>query len=111
MLTFERSQFGAVRLVEVAGRLDEGESARLLDVIGEEVAAGARRISLEMSEVGHIDGAGLFALMQALKLTRRHGGVLSLAQPSDAVREALAASALDQLLRIYDTRAEALAPL
>ncbi|MCY3574965.1 MAG: STAS domain-containing protein [Chloroflexi bacterium] len=108
MLTFELSQYGAVRLVEIAGRLDESESARLLAIVGEAIAAGARRIILEMSAVEHIGEAGLFTLMQALKLARRNSAALSLAQPSDAVREALAASALGQLLRIYDSRAEAL---
>lgn len=108
MLTFELSRTGAISLVEVAGRLDDSEIFRLSEVIGEEIAAGARRITLDMRAIDHIGEAGLFALMQALKLARRNGGVLCLAQPSDAVREALAASALDQLVRIFDTRAEAL---
>ncbi len=108
MLTFELSRTGAISLVEVAGRLDDSESGRLPGVIGGEIAAGARRIVLDMGAIGHMGEAGVFALMQALKLVRRNGGVLCLAQPSDAVREAMAASALDQLVRIYDTRAEAL---
>lgn len=111
MLTFELSRTGAVSLVEVAGRLDDSESVRLSAVIGEEIAAGARRITLDMSEIDYMGEAGLFALMQALKLARRNGGVLCLAQPSDAVREALAASALDQLIQSFDTRAEALGAL
>lgn len=108
MLTFELSRTGAVSLVEAAGRLDDSETFRLSEVIGEEIAAGASRIALDMREIDHIGEAGLFALMQALKLARSNRGVLCLAQPSDAVREALAVSALDQLVRIYDTRAEAL---
>ncbi|MCY4466615.1 MAG: STAS domain-containing protein [Chloroflexi bacterium] len=108
MLTFELSRYGAVSLVEVGGRLDDSESFRLSAVIGEELEAGARKIALDMSAIDDIGEAGLFALMQALKLARRNGGVLCLAQPSDAVRAALAASALDQLIRIYDSRAEAL---
>lgn len=109
MLTFELSRYGAVSLVEVAGRLAEGESDRLYAVIGAEFAAGARRITLDMGAVDEMGEAGLFALMQALKLTRRKGGALCLAQPSDAVREALALSALDQLVQVFDSRAEALA--
>lgn len=111
MLTFELSRYGAVSLVEVAGRLDDSESLRLSAVVGEELAAGARRIALDMSEIDYMSETGLFALMQALQLARRNRGALCLAQPSDAVREALAASALDQLIRSFDTRAEALAAL
>ncbi|MCY4146517.1 MAG: STAS domain-containing protein [Chloroflexi bacterium] len=108
MLTFELSRTGAASLFEVAGRLDGSDSARLCAAVGAELAVGARRIVLDMSEVAAVGEAGLFALMQALKLTRRNGGVLCLAQPSDAVREALAASALDQLVQPFETRAQAL---
>lgn len=111
MLTFELSRTGAVSLLEVAGQLDAGESFRLPAVIGEEIAAGARRLALDMSEIDYLGEAGLFALMQSLKLARRNGSVVCLAQPSDAVREALAASGLDQLIQTFDTLAEALGAL
>ncbi len=111
MLTFELSRSGAASLVEVAGQLDADESIRLPAVIGAEIAAGARRLALDMSEIDYLGEAGLFALMQALKLARRNGSVVCLAQPSDAVREVLAASGLDQLVPSFDTRAEALAAL
>ena len=109
MLTFELSRYGAVSLVEVAGRLDDSEAGRLYTVVGDELTAGARRVMLDMDAIEEIGESGLFALMQALKLARRNGVTLSLAQPSDAVREALTLSALDQLFQVFDSRAEALA--
>ena len=74
-----------------------------------ELDAGARRLALDMSGVSHLGESVAFQLMRALKQARRRGSHICIAQPSDAVREALAVSMLDQLIPIYESTAEGLA--
>ncbi len=109
MLTIETSRKGANSVIEMAGRLEGDACQQFAEAIRDEIAAGARRLALDMGGVSAISEAGIFQLMRALKLARSQGGDLCVAQPSDAVRQALAVSALDQLLQVYDSTAEALA--
>ena len=108
-MTIETSRQGAASVIEIDGAVDSESSERLLAAVRESIDAGVRRITLDMSAVEAIGDEGLFALMQAMKRMRRHGGDINIAQPSDAVREALALSELDKLIRVFDSRADAIA--
>ena len=108
-MAIETSRQGASSLIEIDGAFSKESCDRLLATTRGEIEAGARLITLDMSAVDSIRDDGLFALMQACKIARRHGGIINIAQPSDAAREALALSELDQLIRVFDSRAEAIA--
>ena len=108
-MAIETSRQGASSLIEIDGAFSKESCDRLLATAREEIVAGVKRITLDMGAVDSIGECELFALMQAFKLARRHGGIINIAQPSDAAREALALSELDQLIRVFDSRAEAIA--
>ena len=89
-------------MFELAGKLDDAAGKQLIAALRRDVESGARRVALDMSHIESIDEAGLFQLMQALKLVARVDGEVVIASPSDAAREALAVSALDQLMRVEE---------
>jgi len=109
MLEIEGGRQGTVMLVEVSGRLDRASAERLGDFLRAEVDAGERRLLLDMQGLDYLGLDGLWELMTALKHARRARGDLRLARPSDRAREALVAAGLDEIFRIYETQAEALA--
>lgn len=68
-------------------------------------AGGLERIDL--AAVAEIDGAGLQLLLSLCQLARRDGRPLSIVNPSDPVREALALIGAQALANVADADREA----
>lgn len=94
-------------VVRVNGELDMETRPQLQDFLHDVVDSGARQVVLDMSEVPFVDSSGLGVLVDVLKLLRDKGGRLSLAAVQSTVRTVLAQSAVDQVLDLYDTVADA----
>lgn len=109
MININYSSFGQVGVGEVAGQLDQSGTAALAQVMEDALAAGARSLVLDLSGLTALDIAGLRGLNSALKRTRRAGGDLRLAAPSDPALESLQASRLDEIFKIYETAQAAIA--
>ncbi|MBW8485727.1 STAS domain-containing protein [Actinomadura parmotrematis] len=104
---------GPVLVVTVAGELDYRVAAPLYDWVAERAAGGpgeARRVVLDLADVGFCDSAGLNTLIRVWRLV--HGGAgrdLVLAAVPPSLRELLASTGLDAHIARADSAAGALA--
>ena len=108
-MRLERSSHGNILIIEAGGRVDRISAEQLGAFLSYEIEAGGRSLVLDLQRVDSMGQDGLWELMSALKQVRRARGDLRLAQPSDRVREALEMSGLDELFRIYESQADAVA--
>ena len=76
-------------VIDMSGEVDVlliPSFARCLDEV---IAAGHRRVVLDMGEVEFIDSAGLSAIVRAYKRMARHHGSLRMRGPSPRIRRVL----------------------
>jgi anti-sigma B factor antagonist len=98
-----------VTVVQPAGRLDLLSAAGLRQRLAQEIAAGRRRLVVDLAQVTFVDSSGLGALIGGLKAARLAGGDLRIARPGEQARIVLELTTLDRVLRPYPTVEEALA--
>jgi anti-anti-sigma factor len=103
------SRNGGVAVVRSVGRLDLLSAAEVKQRLTDAVAAGRRRLVVDLGGVDFIDSSGLGALIGGLKAARLAGGDLRIARPSEQARTILELTTLDRVLRPYATVEEALA--
>lgn len=108
-MRIERSSHGNILIIEAGGRVDRLSAEQLGSFLMYEINAGGRKLVLDLQRVDSMGQDGLWEMMSALKRARRADGDLRLAQPSDRVREALEMSGLDEIFRIYESQADAVA--
>ena len=108
-MRIERSNRGRILLIEAGGSIDRASAEQLGSFLQYEIDTGKRCLVLDLQDVTSLGQDGLWELATALKRVRHIRGDLRLAQPSDRVREALEMSGLDQLFRVFDSLADALA--
>lgn len=108
-MRIERSSYGNILIIEAGGRVDRASAEQLGSFLAYEIDAGGRNLVLDLQRVDSMGQDGLWEMMSALKRVRRAEGDIRLAQPSDRVREALQMSGLDEIFRIYESRADAVA--
>jgi anti-sigma B factor antagonist len=99
---------GDVAVVRLAGRLDFGVAADAKRAFADAVAAGHRRLAIDLSGVGFVDSSGLSSLVSGLRATRQAGGDLRIAAPNEQLSALLSLTSLDQVFRLYPTVDEAL---
>jgi anti-anti-sigma factor len=103
------SQPGGIGVVRPIGRLDLLTAPEVRQHVAQAIAAGSRRLIIDLAEVQFIDSSGLAALISGLKTARLAGGDLRIARPNDQARFLFELTRLDQVLRPYPTVEEALA--
>lgn len=108
-MRIERSRHGNILVVEAGGNVDRTSAEQLGAFLQYEIESGKRFLVLDLQSVSNMGQDGLWEMATALKRARRARGDLRLAQPSDRVRDALEMSGLDQIFRVFDTLADALA--
>lgn len=108
-MRIERSRHGNISVIEAGGRVDRASAEQLGSFLAYEIDNGGRNLVLDLQRVDSMGQDGLWEMMSALKRARRAEGDLRLAQPSDRVLEALEMSGLDEIFRIYESLAAAIA--
>lgn len=108
-MRLERSNHGNILVVEAGGNIDSASAEQLGSFLQYELEAGKRYLVLDLQRVDSIGQDGLWEMATALKRARRCRGDLRLAQPSDRAREAIEMSGLDQIFRIFESQADAVA--
>ena len=108
-MQLERSNQGNILVIEAGGTIDTTSAEQLGSFLEYEIHAGKRFLVLDLGRVDSLSHEGLWQMATALKRARQASGDLRLAQPSDRVRDALEMSGLDQLFRIFDSQADAVA--
>ncbi len=94
-------------IVAIAGSLDSTtspEAQKKLDA----VLAGAKKVTLDFSQLDYISSAGLRVLLGAAKQLRASGGTLRMFGLNQSVREVFEISGFSAILSVYPTEAEAL---
>lgn len=97
-------------VVEVAGEVDIRSAAVLGARLDELVAAEAPPyVVLDLSRVGFVDSSGLGSIVRGHKRVRAAQGRLALVVDDAAIRRLFEMCAIDRVLRLHRTLAEALA--
>jgi Anti-anti-sigma regulatory factor (antagonist of anti-sigma factor) len=103
---------GDVTIVDLEGRLAAGGGDSVLRrVLGELVAAGRRRVLVNLERVTTLDSSGIGELVAGWKRLRREGGQLAILRPGDRARHTLHLSQLLPLLAVFETEEDALQAL
>ena len=103
------SRPGGVAVVRLQGRLDSAAAAAARRGLNQVVAAGYRRLVIDLHDVDYLDSSGLLSLINGLKATRQVGGDLRIARADAAAGPVIEMADLDRVFRIYPTVEEAVA--
>jgi anti-sigma B factor antagonist len=96
-------EHGPVALLIASGDFSGDASDSFRRIAGERIAAGARSVVLDVSNVTLADSAALECLLWLSEETARTGGALRLVSPQHAVREALRLTRLSDRFECADT--------
>jgi anti-anti-sigma factor len=97
--------------IVLAGRLDSATVGGVEVPFTGAVAAGGRSVALDLTGLDFLSSLGIRLLLSAARVVTRRGGRVVLFGAQPMVAEVLAAMALDQVLPLVPTEAEALARL
>lgn len=90
----------------LTGELDTGSIPALCELTSQVLAEGSRHLVMDLSAVTRCDDASFFTLLGIRQAIHQTGGSLILANPSPPVQDALARSALRDLLPLHDVLAK-----
>jgi anti-sigma B factor antagonist len=90
-----------VSVLDVSGRITIGEgSSGLREAVHALLEQGARKILLNLHEVGYIDSSGIGELVRTYTSIRSHGGQVRLVSPSKRVSDLLQMTKLSAVFEI-----------
>lgn len=108
-LKISSRQVDGVAVVELSGRIVLGEESNALrEQIKGLLAAGQKKIVLNLAEVSYIDSAGLGALVAAHHSARMQGASLKLANLGTKFQEILQVTKLITVFEVHDNEAAAI---
>ena len=109
-LKITSSEVDGVSLVALNGRIVLGEeSTALREKLKSLIAAGKKKIGLNMAEIDYIDSSGLGALVAAHLSAQNAGGSIRLCNLGQKFHEVLQLTKLLTVFDVYDTEAAAVA--
>ena len=108
-MTVRDEKLGEVWAVTPAGRIDSVTSPSFEEAIGRGLAAGERRVVVDLGGVEYISSAGLRVLLVAAKRLRDAGGRLVLCRLNEPVRQVFDLAGFLPLFAIEASREGALA--
>lgn len=107
-LKISSRQVDGVGVVELSGRIVLGEESNAMrEQIKGMLAAGQKKIVLNLADVSYIDSAGLGALVAAHHSARTQGASLKLAHLGQKFQEILQVTKLLTVFEVHDTEAAA----
>ena len=107
-LKITNRQVDGVGVVELSGRIVLGEESNAMrEQIKGMLAAGQKKIVLNLADVSYIDSAGLGALVAAHHSARTQGASLKLAHLGQKFQETLQVTKLLTVFEVHDTEAAA----
>lgn len=93
---------GGVTVIDLSGKITLGEgSVGLRDAVRDAMAAGSKKILLNVADVNYIDSAGLGELVSAYTSVKNAGGELKLMNLSKKVKDLLV---ITKLLTVFDVK-------
>ena len=106
-MTMTTRQVGPVTIVDINGRVVREGSASLRDLLTNLLAAGRKKILLNLAGTSQVDTAGLAYLVSGLVSARKQQGELKLLSPAKMVREVIQITKLDTVFHIIDDESAA----
>ena len=108
-LNIKQRQAGDVSILDLDGQVRMGDSATALrGAIRGLVAAGNKRILLNLAGVKYIDSGGIGELIANYTTVGRGGGQMKLLNLTDKVQDLLVITKLLTVFDVYENEAEAL---
>jgi anti-sigma B factor antagonist len=105
----EAARLGSsVRLISLSGEIDLHAAPRLDEELYQAIAAGARRIVVDLTAATFIDSSVLGLLLRAATRLRETGGELVIVCDRGTIRRVFEVSGLDRTFPIEASLAEAL---
>ena len=103
-------QVDGITIVDLSGRITLGEGSVVLrDTIRDVVAAGNKKILLNLGDVTYIDSSGIGELVSSFTSVRNQGGELKLLNLTKKVLDLLQITKLYTVFDINDDEAQAVA--
>ena len=100
---------GDVTVIDAVGRITLGEGASSLrDTIRELVAAGEKKLLLNLAEVSYIDSSGIGELVSAFTTVTNQGGQLKLLHLTKRIQDLLQITKLYTVFEVFDDEAHAI---
>jgi anti-sigma B factor antagonist len=109
-LTVHTEQHDDVVVVSVAGELDMATAPQLQDEITDLLDRGYKQFVFDLDNLSFCDSTGLSVFIRTKNNCDEANGQVRLAAPQRAVLRVLQVSGLTEVLKIYPTAADALAP-
>jgi anti-sigma B factor antagonist len=99
---FGTRQLGGLVIVDVSGRLQAGESTRMLHAVIKELAgAGHKNVLLNLGDTSYVDSAGIGEMVSACTHLRNLGGDMRLFSPQPRVAHLFEITKVNYLFAIF----------
>ena len=103
-------EVSGVSVLDIEGRIVLGEESNAFrEKVKALLAAGKKKIILNLAQVGYIDSAGLGTLVATFHSARSQGATLKLTNLGSKFKEVLQVTKLMTVFDTYDTEAAAIA--
>lgn len=93
--------YNGVAILSVNGQLDSAATSQFSQAVAEQVASGYYRLVLDLKKVDFLNSVAVKAMIEAVQLTRRHGGDFRLANARARVKQVLNLAGVDVLIKAY----------
>jgi anti-sigma B factor antagonist len=101
-------EVSGVTIVDLSGKITLGEGGKTLrDEVHTLLAAGSKKIVLNLADVNYIDSSGLGELVSAYTAVKNAGGELKLLNLTSKVRDLLVITKLVTVFDVKDDEASA----
>jgi anti-sigma B factor antagonist len=101
-------ELDAITIVDIKGRITIGEgNVMLREIMVGLLAKGKKHVLLNMTDVAHLDSAGIGELVCSHTSVRKQGGQLKLANVNKKVQELLQKTMLSAVFDIYQDETSA----
>ncbi|MGA7191826.1 MAG: STAS domain-containing protein [Candidatus Acidiferrales bacterium] len=101
-------EIGEITIVEIKGRITIGEgSVMLREIVVALLEKGKKHLLLNMTDVTHLDSAGIGELVRSHTSVRKQGGQLKLANVNKKVQELLQKTMLLAVLDVHQDETSA----
>ena len=108
-ITVESAAPAIGTIVTLHGKLDVASNADVEKSLLDVIALGEMKLVIDCAALDFISSAGLRSLIMAIKHMKVRGGVIALVALKRDVKMIIEISGLSPLIKIYATRADALA--
>jgi anti-sigma B factor antagonist len=103
------SMVGAVAVVAVAGEVDMSTGSRLREAVADQLAAGHRRLLLDLTGVTFLDSTALGILVGTRKKAAESGGEMRVACADPRMLRLLTVTGLTRTIGVHATVEDAVA--